>query len=250
MGMVITIASGKGGTGKTTVTAALSSCLAILGHKTICIDFDARLRNLDLALGMSDFTIMDFMDVTSGRLDLMAACSESPKIPGLFFLSAPTSDMTAGIDIPALDSMFNNIRNNFEYCLIDAPAGIGSGFRLAHRNADMSVIVTTGDLASMRDCNRTANAVREMKVKNLRLLINRVLPKNLKRIKTTIDDVIDTVGVQLLGLIPEDKNIFLALHANTPLVLYKKRLSAYDFLDAARRITGEDVPLQQYKRRK
>jgi len=250
MSKVITVASGKGGTGKTTVTAAMSSCLAILGHRTLCIDFDSGLGNLDIALAMSDFVIMDFMDVVSGRVDIMAACSESPKIPELFFLSAPTTGISDDIDLPALDKMFEAIRNNFEYCLIDAPAGIGSGFRKAHKNADISIIVTTGDHASMRDCSRTASAVREMGITNLRLLVNRVLPKNLKQIKTTVDDVIDTIGVQLLGLIPEDRNIFSAMHSNIPLVLYKKRKSAYDFLDAARRITGEDVPLQQYRRRR
>jgi len=247
MGKVIAVASGKGGTGKTTAVAAISSCLAVLGHKTLCIDFDAQLRNLDLALGMTDFAIMDFMDVVSGRMDLMAACSESPKIPNLFFLSAPTSSISEDIDIPALKSMFDHIRENFDYCLVDSPSGIGSGFQLAHCNADMSLIVTTGELASMRDANRTANAVRESGVSNLRLLVNRVLPRNYKKIKTTLDDVIDTVGVQLIGVIPEDKNIFLALHNNTPIILYRKRASAYDFLDAARRIAGDDIPLQQYK---
>jgi len=247
MGKVIAVASGKGGTGKTTVVAALSSCLAALGQKTLCIDFDAELRNLDLALGMTDFAIMDYMDVISGRLDLLAACSASPRIPNLFFLSAPTVPMPDDIDITAFKSMFDEIRHNFDYCLVDSPSGVGSGFRLAHCDADMSIIVTTGELTSMRDANFTANAVRELGVSNLRLLVNRVLPRNFKRIKTTVDDVIDTVGVQLLGLIPEDKSIFTALHENTPLVLYKKRSSVYDFLDAARRIVGDDVPLQQYK---
>ena len=247
MSKVITVASGKGGTGKTTVAAALSSCLAVLGHKTICIDFDAELGNLDLALAMTDFAVMDYMDVVSGRLDLMAACSESPQIPNLFFLSAPAVRVPDEIDISALKAMFNEIRRNFDYCLIDSPSGIGRGFSLAHTDADMSIIVTTGELASMRDANRAANAVRENGITNLRLLVNRVLPGYYKKLKTTVDDVIDTVGVQLLGLIPEDEYIFLALHASTPLILYNKRTSAYDFLDAARRITGDDIRLQQYR---
>jgi len=247
MGKVIAVASGKGGTGKTTAVAALSSCLAVLGHKTLCIDFDAELRNLDLALGMTDFAVMDYMDVVSGRVDLMAACSESPKIPNLFFISAPASRVSDDIDIEALKAMFEEIRKNFDYCIIDSPSGIGPGFTLAHTDIDMSIIVATGELASMRDANRTAGVVREMGTANLRLLVNRVLPKNYKKIRTTVDDVIDTVGVQLLGLIPEDNSIFLALHESTPLILYRKRRSAYDFLDAARRISGEDIPLQQYK---
>lgn len=248
MSKVIAVASGKGGTGKTTAVAALSSCLAVLGYKTLSIDFDAQLRNLDLVLGMTDFAVMDYMDVVSGRLDLMAACSESPAISNLYFLSAPTVCLPDDIDASSFEAMFERIRDEFDYCFIDAPAGIGQGFRLAHSDVDMSIIVSTSDVASIRDANLTANAVREMGVSNLRLLINRVKPGDMKRIKTTIDDLIDTVGVQLLGLIPEDKYIFHALHENTPLVLYRKRRSAYDFLDAARRLTGEDVPLQQHKR--
>jgi len=248
MGKVIAVASGKGGTGKTTAVAALSSCLAVLGYKTLCIDFDVELRNLDLALGMTDFAVMDFMDVVSDRLELTSACSESPRIPNLFFLSAPTARIPDDTNPDSFKSLFEKIRKEFDYCIIDSPSGIGAGFALAHTDVDMSIIVTTGELASMRDANRTANAMREIGVTNLRLLVNRVLPKNYKQIKTTIDDVIDTVGVQLLGLIAEDKNIFLALHESTPIVLYKKRISAYDFLDAARRIAGEDIPLQQYKR--
>jgi len=248
MGKIIAVASGKGGTGKTTVVAALSSCLAVLGHKTLCVDFDEQLKNLDLALCMTDFAVMDFMDVINGRMDIMAACSESPKIQNLFFLSAPAMSIPKEADQSAFKKMFEKIRQNFDFCLIDCPAGIGSGFRLAHTDVDMSIIVTTGDNPSIRDANRTASVIRDMGVENLRLIVNRLQPKNLKKIRTTIDDVIDTVGVQLLGLIPEDNNIFSALHENTPLVLYKKRLSAYDFLDTARRIAGDDVPLQQYKR--
>jgi len=248
MGKVITVASGKGGTGKTTAVAALSSCLAVLGYKTLCIDFDAQLRNLDLVLGMTDFAVMDYMDVVSGRLDIMAACSESPAISNLYFLSAPTISLPEDIDSSGFIAMFDTIRETFDYCFVDAPAGIGQGFRLAHSDVDMSIIVSTCDIASIRDANLTANTIREMGISNLRLLINRVKPKNLKIIRTTIDDMIDTVGVQLIGLIAEDKHIFRALHENTPLVLYRKRISAYDFLDTARRITGENVPLQQLKR--
>jgi len=247
MGKVIAVSSGKGGTGKTTAVAALSSCLAVLGFKTLCLDFDAELRNLDLALGMTNFTVMDYMDVVSGRVKLLEACSNAPKIKKLFFLSAPTTPVPDDIDAAALKPMFDEIRENFEYCLIDSPPGIGSGFKLAHSSADISIIVTTGEFTSMRDANRTALAVREAGITKLRLLVNRAKRSNFKQIRTTVDDVIDTVGVQLIGLIPEDKNVFRALHAGTPLVLYKKRNSAYDFLDAARRLTGDEIPLQQYK---
>jgi len=244
MGKIIAVASGKGGTGKTTTVAAISSCLAALGYKTLCIDFDSGLRNLDLALCMDDFTIADFMDVVSTKLDLMEACHESPLIPNLFFLAAPADIDPEDISFEDVKRMFADIRREFDFCLVDSPSGIGAGFKLAHTDADMSIIVTTGELPAMRDAQKAANAVRGIGVKDLRLLVNRVMPKNLKWLRMTIDDVIDNVGVRLIGVIPEDKTVFKALHNNTPLILYSKRHSAYDFLDAARRVADEDVPLR------
>jgi septum site-determining protein MinD len=244
MGKVIAVTSGKGGTGKTTTVAAISSCLAALGHRTLCVDFDVELSNLDLALSMADFTVVDFKDVLDGRLGLREACHESPMITNLSYLAAPqTLDWNAA-DASAIARMFDEIRTEFDYCLVDSPPGIGSGFALAHQGVDMSIIVTIGEMPAMRDAQRTAEVLHDMGIRELRLLVNRVLPKNYKRFHTTIDDIIDAVGVQLLGVIREDEAISLSLHENKPLVLFRKRLAAYDFLDAALRITGKDIPLR------
>jgi len=245
MGKVITVASGKGGTGKTTSVAAISSCLAVLGYRILCVDFDAGLKNLDLSLCMTDFTVKDYMDVVSGRLSLTEACSESPHVPKLFFLAAPSAFDHDEKDAAGLKVMFDEARREFDYCFIDSPSGIGTGFRLAHENADMSIIITTGERPAMRDSQEAAQAARDIGVKELRLLVNRITPQNLKWLQATIDDVIDMVGVQLIGVVPEDKAVFQALHTNVPLILYKKKLAAYDFLDVARRIAGEDIPLRQ-----
>jgi len=244
MSKVIAVASGKGGTGKTTTVAAVSSCLAALGYKTVCVDFDLELRNLDLALCMTDYTVADFMDVVSGRLDLMEACHESTQIPKLYFLAAPPVCELNDQNIPDVLPMFSQIRREFDFCLVDSPSGVGVGFKLAHADADMSIIVTTGELPAMRDAQRAAEMVRDMGVAEMRLLVNRVLPKNIKWLHTTIDDIIDSVGVQLIGVIPEDPTVFRALHDNVPLILHNKRKAAYDFLDVARRITGETVPMR------
>ena len=244
MGKVIAVTSGKGGTGKTTTVAAVSSCLAALGHKTLCIDFDSGLKNLDLALCMADFAVADFTDVISGRLELMKACHESPQVQNLFFLAAPTVNTAEEPDAASVKRMFDEIHKEFDYCLVDSPAGIGAGFRLAHAHADMSIIVTNGELPAMRDAQRTADTVRDMGVSELRLLINRVKPGNFKKIRTTVDNIIDVVGAQLLGVVREDDSVFLSLHENILLVLYRRRYAAYNFLDAARRIAGEDIPLR------
>lgn len=244
MGKVIAVASGKGGTGKTTTVAAVSSCLAALGYKTLCVDFDAELRNLDLALCMADFTVADFSDVQSGGLELMEACHESPRIPRLYFLSAPSTGGWEGADYDALKRMFEEVRSEFDFCLVDAPSGIGTGFVSAQTVSDASIIVTTGELPAMRDAQRAVEAARDLGVDDVQLLVNRVLPKNYRRMRLTVDTVIDSVGARLLGIVREDSSVALSLNFNTPLILYQRKHAAYDFLDAARRITGEFIPLQ------
>ncbi|MCL2392851.1 MAG: AAA family ATPase [Oscillospiraceae bacterium] len=246
MGKIIAVVSGKGGTGKTTSAAAISSCLAALGYRTICIDFDAGLKNLDMSLSMSEFTVMDYMDVLNGNMTLMEACTESPQIENLFFLAAPTVFDPEHQDDERLKAMFDEVNEHFEYCLIDAPSGVGLGFEQACKNADMAIIVVTGELPAMRDAQHTAYRLRDMGIEDIRLLVNRVIPKNLKRIKTTVDDIMDTIGTRLIGIVPEDKAVFRALHSNTPLIFYKKRFAAYDYLDIARRLSGEDVPLRKW----
>ena len=245
MGKVIAVASGKGGTGKTTTVAAVSSCLAALGKRTLCVDFDAGLKNLDLSLCMADYAVADYMDVIGGQMKITEACHEHPLIDGLFFLSAPAACEHGASDEVSARSMFSDIKDEFDFCIVDSPSGIGEGFVLAHAAADMSIIVTNGELPSMRDAGLAVDAARKLGVSELRLIVNRVIPGSYKRLRTTIDDVIDSVGARLIGVIREDSSVAMSLHENTPLVLYSKRRSAYDFLDVARRITGEDLPLKR-----
>ena len=245
MGKIIAVASGKGGTGKTTTVAAVSSCLAALGYKTLAVDYDAGMKNLDLALGMADFSVTDYLDVVNGRLSLMEACHEHPQIPNLFFLAAPTVYNPGETDAAAVRVMHEEIRETFDFCLIDAPSGTGEGFSLANSGADMSVIVTNGELPAIRDAQRATATVREMGHNGIWLLVNRVQPGKFKKLKTTIDDVIDAVGAQLIGAVREDDSVFLSLHENTPLILYKRRRAAYDFLDVALRVKGEAIPLNR-----
>lgn len=247
MGQIITVTSGKGGTGKTTTVAAVASCLSVLGHKTLAIDFDNGMGNLDLALGMTGFTVMDYMDIVSGTMEIEKACTESPHIPNLFFLSSPISGELGQCDRDAVAGMLSKVRELFDYCVIDSPPGIGSGFAMAHCNTDLSIIVTTGDLPAMRDAARATTALRDMGVENIRLVVNKVQPDYLKFIRTTIDDIIDTTGARLIGLIAYDRNVFRSLHKNIPLVLYNKRKAAYGFLDTTRRILGENIPLRRIR---
>ena len=241
---VIAITSGKGGTGKTTSAAAISSSLAILGHKTLCIDFDFRLKNLDLALCIKDTTISNIADVADGHIDIMDACIEHQDIKGLFYLSASGSFDQVDLGAEGLGRVFDDIREQFDYCILDTPAGIGSGFKLAHMFADSSIIVTTGEVTAIRDAQRTAYAIKDSGVTNIRLLVNRVKRRDFKWLRQTIDDMINTIGVQLIGVVQEDRAVFRALHSGIPLMLYARRSSVYEFMDATKRLIGENIPLR------
>ncbi|MBQ8975674.1 MAG: AAA family ATPase [Oscillospiraceae bacterium] len=247
MGKVIVMASGKGGTGKTTAVGVVASCLAVRGYKTLCIDCDVGMRNLDMVLGMSESTSSDFGDVLSGDMELEQACRPHPGIPGLYFLSAPATASPEDIDPQAFSEMLSEIRDKYDYCLIDAPAGVGSGFRLAGAYADMGIIVTTDDLPSLRDGQRAAQLLRQQGIEDMRLIVNRVRPRHLRKLKTTVDDAIDSVAVQLIGVVYEDQSVILAANTQTPLIKYTKgSLRALrQFMKIAGRIAGEEIPVSK-----
>jgi septum site-determining protein MinD len=235
--------SGKGGTGKTTSAAAISSCLAALGHRTLCVDCDIGLRNLDISLGMSDFTVTDISDVAEGRVSVREAAHEHPRLPNLFFLAAPVYRAPEDIDPEAMAGLIAAAREEYEYTILDAPAGIGAGFALATASADTAIIVATGDLSSVRDAGRTRETLWNMGISDVRLLINRVERRKWKRFHTSVDDIVDSTGARLIGVVRDDDSVPEAAAADSPLVLYVGRGAAMDFLDVARRIQGEEIPI-------
>ena len=153
MGKIIAVVSGKGGTGKTSFTANVGLALAALGKNTLCLDCDIGLRNLDLALGLSDRTLMDFSDVAQNRCSLELAAVEHPKIPGLFLLTAPARPHGRPVTEIQMADLLREVRRRFDFCLLDAPAGLGRGFQLATCAADRCVVVTTADASSLRDAS-------------------------------------------------------------------------------------------------
>ena len=195
MGQTISVVSGKGGTGKTSFTANVGMALAQMGHPTLCLDCDVGLRNLDIAMVMTDRAVMDFTDVLAGRCTLEEAAAAHPKQKNLFLLTAPNRE--TWVDESLFQGLFEEINRKFDYCLVDAPAGLGIGFRLAISGADRAVVVTTTEASSLRDAQKTV-----MELKNLRtvhLVVNRCRKKLLKSLHQTIDDAIDTAGLPLLG---------------------------------------------------
>ena len=200
MGSVIVVTSGKGGTGKTSITGGVGSCLARLGKSVLCIDMDIGLRNLDISLGLSDRALMDFSDVVFGRCSLEKAAVSHPDLPGLSLLSAPMS-FTPQLTQWQVQELLDQARKRYDYILIDSPAGLGSGFHLACCGADRAVVVSTTDASALRDAQRTV-AVLRGRIPGIHLVVNRVQPKLLRRLHTTIDGAMDTAGLPLLGIVP------------------------------------------------
>lgn len=238
MGKVIAVVSGKGGTGKTTTTGALGSCLAVMGYKTLCVDCDVGLRNLDMNLGMTDNAVLDFSDVISGEIELTKACSAHKKIENLYFLSCPAVGTVQDYDRDTMIKLAEQARESFDFCLMDSAAGIGSGFMLASGAADGAIIVTTGDNAGIRDAARVAQELVGLDIKNIYLIVNRISRRRFRESGLTVDDIIDTVGVQLIGVIFEDDDVSLAANDDTPLVLYKRRGASKQYLRAAQRFAS------------
>ena len=242
MGELIAVLSGKGGTGKTSVCAGIAEALALLGEKVLCIDCDVGLRNLDIALGISEVGGLSFLDVCAGGYALDAA-TRHPVYENIAFLTAPVNCAPEEIDPVGFAQMLQAARQKFSYVLMDAPAGIESGFRLAAQFADRIVLVTGADPASIRDASRAADVLETMGKTNLRMVINRISPKMIATMGVTVDDIMDLSGIPLLGLVPEDKNVTLAAAFRKPLLAYGKKGAAAACKRIAKRIQGLPVPV-------
>ena len=241
-GQCIAVVSGKGGTGKTSFTAGVGSALALSGKRVLCLDCDVALRNLDLALGLTDRAIMDFTDVAQRRCALSAAAVEHPEIPGLFLLTAPARPRERVTEKEML-SLVEQTREEFDYCLMDAPAGLGGGFQLATCGADRAVVVATAEASSLRDAQHTVMELHHFPTGKLHLVVNRVRKKMLRSMHATIDDAIDRAGLPLIGVIPEDDRLPLLLNKGVPLLLGSSQGAAAACRNIARRLEGQKVPL-------
>lgn len=243
MGQTIGILSGKGGTGKTSVCAGLSTALASQGRSVLCIDCDMGLRNLDISLGLSECGALSFQEVSEGGYQLSQA-TRHPYYKNLAFLTAPVSGWAADVDADAFGQLLRRAREEFDYVLLDAPAGVDAGFQLAARFAGRVIIVTGADPAAVRDASRAGEILELMGKTDVRLIVNRVQEKLLSGMGLTVDDVMDSAGLPLLGLVPEDHNVLLAAAFGSPVLNYSPRTpAAKAFRAIANRIQGIQAPL-------
>ena len=242
-GQCIAVVSGKGGTGKTSFTAGVGSALALAGKRVLCLDCDVALRNLDLALGLTDRALMDFTDVAQERCSLDIAAVEHPDIPELYLLTAPARSRGRPVTDEQMINLLKKAREDYDYCFLDAPAGLGGGFQLATCGADRVVVVATADASSLRDAQHTVMELNRFPTGRLHLTVNRVRRKMLRSMHATIDDAIDRAGLPLIGVIPEDDALPLSLNKGVPLLLSGSQGAAAAYRNIAKRLQGQKVPL-------
>lgn len=244
MGEAIVITSGKGGVGKTTTTANIGTALASLGKKVVVVDGDTGLRNLDVLMGLENRIVYTVIDVIEKRCRTKQALIKDKRFPNLFLMpTAQTKDKT-DIQPQEMLKLVTELKEDFDYILIDCPAGIEQGFENAIIGAERALIVVNPEITSVRDADRVIGKLDARGLEDHKLIINRLnYEMSEKGDMLGADDIVETLSVKLMGIVPDDKNITVSTNKGEPIVLSEDSVSGKAFKNIARRIIGEDVPL-------
>ena len=242
MGEVIVITSGKGGVGKTTTTANLGSSLALEGKKVALIDTDIGLRNLDVVMGLENRIVYDIVDVVEEKCKLRQALIKDKRFKELFLLpAAQTKDKTA-INEEQMKELVKKLKEEFDYILIDCPAGIEQGFKNAIAGADRALVVTTAEISAIRDADRIIGLLESSEIKNPELIVNRLKPNMVRRGEMMdVDDIVDLLSIGLIGVVPDDEYIITQTNKGEPVISNKKAPAGKAYIEISRRILGENI---------
>jgi len=246
MGEVIVITSGKGGVGKTTATANIGTALALSGKRVVLVDADIGLRNLDVVMGLENRIVYDLVDVVEKVCRLKQALIRDKRFEGLYLLpAAQTKDKTA-VSPQQMQELCNQLREEFDYVLIDCPAGIEQGFKNAIAGADKAAVVTVPEVSAVRDADRIIGLLASNDIMYPRLIINRLRLDMVKRgDMMDIDDTIDILGIDLLGVVPDDERVVVSTNRGEPVVLDDDSLAGRAYKNIAKRLMGEDIPIME-----
>lgn len=254
---VITITSGKGGVGKSTTTANIAVGLASLGKKVVAVDFDIGLRNLDMILGLENRIVYDVVNVMEGECNLSQALINDKKTKNLYFLPASQSKDKNVLDKEKVASLVEKLKEEFDYVLLDSPAGIEGGFEHSIYLADMALIISTPEVSSVRDADRVIGIIdakskraQEGKEVEKYIIINRIKPEMVEKGEMlSVDDVLKILALPLIGVVPEDEKIVSSTNMGEP-IIYKDSLSSRAYKNISNRILGEEVPFLELKSKK
>ena len=242
MGEVIVVTSGKGGVGKTTTTANVGTGLAMLDKKVVLIDTDIGLRNLDVVMGLENRIVYNLVDVIEGSCRIRNALIKDKRYPNLYLLpSAQTRDKNS-VNAEQMKKLADELREEFDYILMDCPAGIEQGFRNAIAGADRALVVTTPEVSAVRDADRIIGLLEANEMKQTQLIVNRLRMDMVKRgDMMSSEDVQEILAVDLIGIVPDDEHIVISTNQGEPLV-GTDTMAGKAYLNICRRITGEEVP--------
>jgi len=241
MGEVIVITSGKGGVGKTTTTANIGTALAKLNHKVVLVDTDIGLRNLDVVLGLENRIVYDIVDVVKGNCRLNQALIKDKKLEGLCLLPAAQTRDKNAVSIEEIKKLTSDLKELFDFVIVDCPAGIEQGFKNAIAGADRAIVVATPEVSSVRDADRIIGLLEANEIKETRLIINRLRPQMVKKgDMMDIEDILDILSIKLIGVIPEDEFIIVSTNRGEPAVNNPDSMAGKAYINTARRIAGEE----------
>ena len=249
MGKTIVITSGKGGVGKTTATANIGMALALQGKKVVLLDADIGLRNLDVVMGLENRIVYDIVDVVEERCRIDQALIKDKRHKNIMLMpAAQTRDKTA-VKKEQMEKLTKELIEEFDYVLIDSPAGIEQGFQNAIVGADEAIIVTTPEVSAVRDADRIIGMLESQGISDPQVIINRIRQDMVRRgDMMNVDDIIEILAIHLVGIVPDDEEIIISTNRGEPVVLYDKARTGEAFRDIARRLEGEELPLKDFGR--
>jgi septum site-determining protein MinD len=246
-GRIITLTSGKGGVGKTTATANIGVALARCAQRVVCVDADIGLRNLDVVMGLENRIVYDLVDVVEGRARLRQALIKDKRLPELQLLPAAQTRDKSAVTEKQMIKLCEELRKDFDFVLIDSPAGIELGFKNSIAPADEVVIVVTPEVSAVRDADRVIGLVEASEKPAPRLIINRLRPAMVRRGEMlNTADILEVLAIELLGIVPEDESIITSTNKGLPVALENRSPAGAAFLRIARRLLGENVPFQTF----
>ncbi len=243
MGEVIVITSGKGGVGKTTTTANIGTGFALQGKKVVLVDADIGLRNLDVVMGLENRIVYDLVDVTEGNCRLKQALIRDKRFENLYLLPAAQTRDKNAVNPEQMKQLTAELVQDFDYVIIDCPAGIEQGFKNAIAGADRAVIVTTPEVSAVRDADRIIGLLESEGKHDPQLIVNRIRPQMVKKgDMMDIDDINEILAIKLLGIIPEDEYIVVSTNRGEPAISNPVALAGTAYKNIVRRLMGEEVP--------
>jgi septum site-determining protein MinD len=248
MGEVIVITSGKGGVGKTTTTANIGTALAAIKKRVVLVDGDTGLRNLDILMGLENRIVYNLVDVIEEKCRLKQALIKDKRYENLFLLPTAQTKNKNDVQLKKMLDLINKLKDEFDYVLIDSPAGIEQGFQNSVIAADRAIVVVNPEVTSIRDADRVIGILKDMGFKDQKLIINKIDYEMVKiGDMLDVEDIISNLEIELIGIVPSDKAITVSTNKGEPIALNENSNIGRTFKEIAMRIIGEDIPFEKYE---